>query len=173
MMNILKISAIAINFFLTSIAFPQNIINEKFNQEKIVAKKSFAIEIESENSQPVGLIGSNVRATFKIFEINKNTKSPNDSFIEFSENVLVNSYGRKGCIVSSCLMEVTFDNETSIKYKIYESKQTNYLRRAYIKDKDFTDRLLSAKNIKIKIRFADVIDGIFIFKIPKNKINKK
>ena len=171
MMNILKIAAMTINFCLISPAFSQN--NETSNQEIPSTKKYFSIEIKSENSQPVGLIGSNVRATFNIFEINKKTKSSNDNFIEFSENVLVNSYGRKGCIASSCLMEVTFDNGPTIKYKIHESKPNNYLRRVHIKDKDFTGRLLLAKNITIKIRFADAIDGIFIFKIPQNKINEK
>ncbi len=116
-------------------------------------------QILSNNSQPVGLTGSEVKAKILIL---KNGKKDRVS-IFFDSKVLVNSYGIKGCLVSTCNVEVKFDNGRFIKFKVYESRSDMYLQKIDIKDNSFVEKIKVAKKIQIKIRFADAIDGFFVF----------
>lgn len=141
------------------------------NHGTVYTKRISPVKIISENTQPVGLLGADVSASIQLHLKNNSVKTTRNHYIIFSDNVLVNSYGRKGCVTSNCLMEVKFDNEPLVTYKVYESDSTSFLRKVYIKDKNFARKMLSAKNVSIKIRFADVIDGVFIFKLSyKNKV---
>lgn len=156
----LLVNAIGFIIFLSTSAQSKSEASNK----KEVSKKAYSIRLNSLNVQPVGLVGGNVSAELIISgDQNKNKKFKRDC-IEFSDNVLVNSYGRKGCITSSCVMEVRFDQGKLLKYRIYESKQDSYLRRIYLSDSDFKARALNARDINVKIRFADSIDGVFVFK---------
>lgn len=116
-------------------------------------------EFKNINSQPVGLTGSEVNSKILIFKKGKESRAS----ILFDAKVLVNSYGKKGCLVSTCNIDVKFDDGKVIKYKVYESKHAMYLRKINIKDQNFVARFESANKIQLKIRFADAIDGDFIF----------
>ena len=160
MKNLLKVILSAVIFTLI---FPVHSATSRNNNSSNIAQTT-VVSIPSENTQPVGLIGAEVKATIVLYKKNYSSKSSKSGFIEFDSNVLVNSYGRKGCVATQCLIEVKFDNGQTIKYKIYESNQENYLRRVFLNDYRFNERLLNSKNITLKIRFADLIDGVYIFK---------
>jgi hypothetical protein len=168
-MNKIKFTLRVIIFgiiFISSTQSNSEVKNQKLSIEnKSIDNKVFTQKLNSTNSQPVGLIGGNISAVVILTEgSNKNKKKPIRDYIEFSDNVLVNSYGKRGCVASSCVMEVRFDQGELFKYKIYESENDTYMRKIYISDSDFKNKALKSKDISIKMRFADSVDGIFVFR---------
>lgn len=121
------------------------------------------IEIKSLNTQRVGLIDEDVSATIIYTKNGAYSKGNRFVLVKFSVNVVVNAYSKKGCRSSSCLIEVRFDNGKTTTYKVYESDK-DYLTTVLIKDYSFFENLSRTKTTSIKMRFADITDGTFIFK---------
>ena len=130
--------------------------------------KEIAVALGSENTQPVGLTGGEVRATLVAYKPKVRGQRKAQGFIEFSSNVLVNSYSRKGCHGSTCFMEARFDSQAAEKFKLFEDGSGAYLKRVLVYDSQFFEKAFKARTITIKLKFADADEGVFAFRNSAN-----
>lgn len=141
---------------------------ESKGNEQDGRKNKVTAELASENTQPVGLIGNQARASLVAYKSGPGAIAKAQGFIEFSTNVLINSFSRKVCHSSSCVMEVKFDGQPVEKFKLFEAGPEYYLKRVLVYDQDFFKKAFKSRAISVKLKFADSVEGVYVFRNPNN-----
>jgi len=135
---------------------------EESIKDEFSGKETVLAEIDSINTQPVGVLSQNRQATIVTWKNQKPGFFPAKIF--FNGSAMPNAASSSGeCYRSKCSIEVKFDGGAIEKYSVIEGSQDSKNSEVYIESKAFVNKAFNAKKIEIRMSFYQQNDGIFEF----------